>query len=169
MLKIADIVDDSIVDGPGIRLTIFTQGCPHSCKNCHNQELMSFEGGNAVTSDEIIARISANPLLSGVTFSGGEPLCQAGALIEIAKRTHDKGLNVWMYTGYKFEDVLEGKVEDGAGGLDAIELIKNSDIVIDGKFVESLSSLDLKWKGSSNQRVIDVKKSLESNGVIEWE
>ena len=106
-LRIAGTVNDSIVDGPGIRFTIFTQGCPHHCEGCHNPQTHDFNGGEIVEADEIIEKIKKNPLLDGVTFSGGEPFCQAETLADIGKEIKSLGLNVITYTGYTFDESLE--------------------------------------------------------------
>lgn len=149
-LKIAGIVDDSIVDGEGIRLTIFTQGCPHHCHGCHNPQTWSFSGGHEIDTEEIIEKVIANPLLSGVTFSGGEPFLQSAPLAEIAREVHALGLNVWSYTGFTLEQ-LERRT-------DAHQLLNEVDMLVDGPYVEALRDLTLKFRGSSNQRIINLNE-----------
>ncbi|MDR0696939.1 MAG: anaerobic ribonucleoside-triphosphate reductase activating protein [Christensenellaceae bacterium] len=155
-LKIAGIVNDSVTDGPGIRYSLFLQGCPHSCKGCHNPSSIPLDGGRIATINTIFNDIKANPLLTGVTFSGGEPLLQARPLTSLAKMIKEIGLELAIYTGYVYEDIINL-------GRYAVELISYADIIIDGPFIENLKSLDLRFKGSKNQRVINVKMTLENN------
>ena len=108
-LRISGIIDESIVDGKGLRYTIFTQGCPHHCEGCHNPDTHDFEGGTEKEITAIYEEICSNPLLSGVTFSGGEPFCQPAPLAVLAEMVHKKGLNVTTYTGYTLEQLLEMK------------------------------------------------------------
>lgn len=161
-LRIAGITDDSIVDGPGIRLTIFVQGCPHNCEGCHNPQTHDFSAGTDMTVDEIMDRINANPLLDGVTFSGGEPFCQAEALSELGHMVHKKGLNVVTYSGYTYEYLR--KNSDSENNFD--KLLDVSDYLVDGPFIKSQKDLLLKFRGSRNQRIIDVKKSEESGSAV---
>lgn len=161
-LRIADIVNDSIVDGPGLRLTVFTQGCVHNCKNCHNPSTHDLNGGKIVDTDFIINKFFENPLLDGITFSGGEPFLQPKPLSVIAKAIKEKGFNVIAYTGYTWEKLIEEKDK-------YIDLLKYTDIVIDGPFIDDLKSYDLHFRGSSNQRSIDVQKSLLENKIILYE
>lgn len=161
-LRMAGIVNDSIVDGPGIRLTLFVQGCPHNCEGCHNPQTHDFEGGNDMKLSEIMDKIKANPLLDGVTFSGGEPFCQALKLAELGKEIHSLGLNIMTYTGYTFEYLMSHSTDENGYR----QLIDVCDYIVDGPFVLSLRDLMLKFKGSSNQRIIDVKKTLEQGDVV---
>ena len=160
MLKISGIIKESIVDGPGIRYTIFVQGCPHHCEGCHNPQTHPFEGGTEKAVEEIFEDIKKNPLLSGVTFSGGEPFCQAGELAKLGEMVKKDGMNIVAYSGYTFEQLY--KMKENNEGINA--LLNLTDILIDGKFEIAKKSLMLKFRGSSNQRILDVKKSLE-NGV----
>lgn len=150
-VRVFGTANDSIVDGPGIRFTIFTQGCVHDCEGCHNPESHDPTGGEEIEVDAIWKKIAANPLLDGITLSGGEPLLQPEPLLQLADRAHQAGLNVWTYTGYLYEDVLEG-----VAGEKAKELLLASDVVVDGPFEQDKMSLDLKFRGSSNQRIITV-------------
>jgi anaerobic ribonucleoside-triphosphate reductase activating protein len=154
--------DDSIVDGPGIRLAIFTQGCKHSCPGCHNPAAQPFAGGVPTTIDEIWEKIASNPLLAGITFTGGEPFEQAAPLVELARRARERGLNVWAYSGYLYENLMAGVPSEAARLL-----LEQVDVLVDGLFVEDLRSLDLRWRGSSNQRIIDVFASREAGQVVE--
>ncbi len=163
-LRIAGTVNDSIVDGPGIRFTIFTQGCPHRCEGCHNPQTHDFEGGNIVDTDELLKKTEANPLLDGVTFSGGEPFCQAEALAELGRKIRAAGLNVITYTGYEFEQLYENREKNGWG-----ELLAVTDILIDGKFELDKKDWNIKFRGSSNQRYLDCQASLESGKAVEAE
>lgn len=147
-LKIAGIVDDSIVDGEGIRLTVFTQGCPHHCHGCHNPQTWSFTGGHEIDTEDIVERIKANPLLSGVTFSGGEPFLQPAPLAEIARAVHQLGLNVWSYTGFTLEQLKQR--------TDARQLLEEVDVLVDGPYIEALRDLTLRFRGSSNQRILNL-------------
>lgn len=159
-LRISGLVNDSIVDGPGLRYTVFTQGCPHHCEGCHNPQTHSFKGGKKISIKKIAKEITENPLLYGVTFSGGEPFAQARELIPLAKFVKERGLELACYSGYLFEQLISGQVPY------ARELLSYVDILIDGKFVLSQKSLDCKFKGSKNQRTIDVQKSLKVNQAI---
>lgn len=164
-LRIAGTVNDSIVDGPGLRFTVFTQGCPHHCKGCHNPHTHDFNGGREIKASELVEAFSRNPLLDGITLSGGEPFCQAKALTAVAKAAHDKGLNVLAYTGYVYEELAEGSNSENGWH----ELLRNIDWLIDGKFELENRSLELRFKGSRNQRTIDVKKSLEKGQAVTFE
>ncbi|MDR2587060.1 MAG: anaerobic ribonucleoside-triphosphate reductase activating protein [Coriobacteriales bacterium] len=156
--------DDSIVDGPGIRFAVFTQGCKHDCLGCHNPKAQPFEGGIPTTTDVLWQKVEANPLLAGITLTGGEPFEQAAALVELARRTREKGLTVWAYSGYRFENLLGGTPNEAAP-----RLLEQVDVLVDGLFVERLKSLELTWCGSSNQRLIDVPASLAAGRVVEWQ
>lgn len=151
-IRIAGIIEESIVDGPGIRMVIFTQGCKHNCKGCHNPETHSFQAGSLVDIEDLIKMVKSNPLLDGITLSGGEPFEQAKECSVLAKEVKKLGLSVVTYTGYTFEEIL--KVENFR------ELLAVTDILIDGKFQMENRSLMLKFRGSTNQRIIDVKKYL---------
>lgn len=167
LLQISDTVNDSIVDGPGLRFTVFVQGCPHRCEGCHNPHTHSFDGGQQVSIEELLNKIQANPLLDGVTFSGGEPFCQAHALAELGRgvRNLSRGvLNIITYTGYTFEYLYAHRDENGYG-----ELLSVTDVLIDGPFITAQRSLELRFRGSANQRILDVQKSLAAGKAIEAE
>lgn len=164
-LRISGVINDSIVDGPGIRLTIFTQGCPHRCEGCHNPQTHDFDGGEDVTIESLLEKVKGNPLLDGVTFSGGEPFCQAKQLYELGLEVKKAGLNVVTYTGYLYEYLTEHAAPDNYFG----ELLSVTDYLVDGPFVLDKRDILLKFKGSSNQRIIDVKKSLAEKKVVEAE
>lgn len=160
MLRVAGFVKESTVDGPGFRYVIFTQGCPHHCKGCHNPDTHDFNGGTLVNINEIAMDINKNPLLKGVTLSGGDPFIQAKVLSNLLKKI-DKRLSVITYTGFEYEYLIKN-ASDKNGYLDLLEM---TDVLIDSKFEESLKTDELPYRGSSNQRAIDVKKSLESNTI----
>ena len=159
-IRIAGIADDSIVDGPGLRLTVFAQGCPHRCPGCHNPQSHDFSGGTPADTEEILARVRDNSLLDGVTLSGGEPFAQAAACAEIARGARKLGLNVWCYTGYRFEELL-------AGGAEWRELLEAVDVLVDGPFVLAQRSLELRFRGSKNQRLLDAPASLRAGRAVE--
>lgn len=165
-IRIAGYVDDSIVDGPGIRFTIFTQGCAHHCFNCHNPETWAFDKGKDVDIDELITKIKRNPLLQGITLSGGDPLYQVNACLELVKKVKElnSNLDIIIYTGFTFEELVNNFKKNN----DLLSLLKLSDILIDGKYEDSLRDLTLRFRGSSNQRVINLKKTfLEEKIVLE--
>ena len=147
-MRVYGLVQDSIVDGPGLRFVCFVQGCPHHCPGCHNPDSHDFNSGTEMTTDEVIEKMLSNPLTDGLTLSGGEPFEQAEDCMVIARAAHDHGLNVWCYTGYTLEHLME----HGTG--DQLALLAEIDVLVDGKFVLSERSLDLPWRGSRNQRVI---------------
>ncbi len=155
-LRVAHILHDSVTDGPGLRAVVFLQGCGHGCAGCHNPDLQSFEGGTEMTPEGIVNEIVRNPLTSGVTFSGGEPMDQAEALIPAALAIKEKGYTLWIYTGYLWES-LEGARR---------ELASLADVVADGPFVLERRTWSLPWRGSDNQRLIDVKRS--GSEIVEW-
>lgn len=161
-LRLAGVVRESIVDGPGIRLTVFTQGCPHHCKGCQNPQTHDPKGGYDSNVDNIISAIKENPMLQGVTLSGGEPFMQPEALAVLAQKTHSMGLNIMTYTGYTYEQLLAGFDQHPHWKA----LLKETDILVDGKFILEEKSLMLHFKGSKNQRIIDVPKSLKSGEVV---
>ena len=161
-IRIADIIDESIVDGPGFRMSVFVQGCSHRCEGCHNARTWDFDGGHIETVENIVQRFNKNPLLDGVTITGGEPFDQASASAHLAKQIKDLGKTVVTYSGYCFEELMEkSKTDPGIKTL-----LDNTDILVDGEFKLQLRSLDLDWRGSSNQRVIDVKKSIETGNIV---
>ena len=160
MLELAGIVSDSIVDGPGIRTAIFAQGCPHHCRGCHNPETWEFGCGTLIPVEAVVETVQSNPLCRGVTFSGGEPFAQAAEFAELAALLKEKGYEVASYSGYTFEQLLEG-TEDQKLLLGII------DILIDGPFVQSQKSLELVFRGSKNQRILDVRKSLAEGKAVE--
>lgn len=162
---------ESIVDGPGLRLVIFFQGCLRHCKGCHNPETWSLNGGQEMDTSYFEALMD-NPLLAGITLSGGEPWYQAEQALELAKMAKKRNLSVWCYTGAHVEDIeaiIEytgcGMYEEGAGDVVLArqyyifkDLYETIDVLVDGEFREEEKSLDLEWRGSKNQRVIDMNE-----------
>ena len=159
-LRIAGTVNDSIVDGEGYRYSIFTQGCPHDCPGCHNPQTHDFQGGREVEPDKILRDVLANPLLEGVTFSGGEPFCQAAVLSALAVQLHENGLNVWCYSGYTYEQLICCREQA------VRHLLQQVDVLVDGPYLEAQRDLTLSFRGSSNQRLIDVPASLKGGNVV---
>ena len=162
-IRIAGVVSDSIVDGPGLRFALFVQGCPHHCPGYHNPQTHDPQGGFEVTTESLLKEILSDPLLDGVTFSGGEPLMQPVPLTEMAREINKRGLNIIVYTGFLWEDIVK------ANRSDWNDLLKNVDVLVDGPFVKSLRDWQLQYKGSSNQRYIDVKHSLAEGRLVEIE
>lgn len=155
-LRIAGIVRESIVDGDGIRFTLFTQGCPHHCVGCHNPDTHDFNGGYEIETHKILDEFKKNPLLSGITFSGGEPFCQAEALSCLAREIKELGKNIWVYSGYTYEELIDISKKDKY--VDS--LLHECDVLVDGKFEIEKKSMLLRFRGSKNQRIIDLKSSL---------
>lgn len=158
-IRIFGTANDSIVDGPGLRFAVFTQGCPHHCPGCHNPESHSFDGGEIKDVEELLEIARDNFLLDGITLSGGEPFCQAEACTALAKGAHEAGLNVWCYTGYTFEQLLNGKPEWK-------KLLENIDVLVDGPFILEQRSLEIRFRGSRNQRIINVPAALKAGEIV---
>jgi len=162
MLRLFGEVKESITDGPGLRYAVFAQGCPHYCEGCHNPESHSFTEGYLVREEAVINEIFKNPLLDGVTLSGGEPFMQAVELSVVAAAVKSGGLSVIVFSGYTYEELLSlSKERKGY-----MSLLENTDILIDGRFESRNKSMDLRFRGSTNQRAIDVPASLKSGAVV---
>ena len=160
--RIAGTVRHSSVDGPGVRYVVFFQGCPHHCPGCQNPETWDPAGGEETTAEELAEEMRSTRYLDGITLSGGDPLLQPSAVIVIADAGHEKGLSVWSYTGWTFEALLQG-----AAGETALEALRHIDVLVDGPFVQDKLSGDHIYRGSSNQRLIDVQASLAAGAAIE--
>ena len=164
MIRLASKVQkDSIVDGPGLRTVIWTQGCKHACPGCHNPQTHNINGGFEMKVDDVIEEIRSARLQKGVTLSGGEPFLQSVALEKIAAESKKLGLDIWSYTGFRFEWLIDKRnpsVEDN------LKLLQHIDVLVDGKFMMNKKDYRLKFRGSSNQRIIDVQKSLEEGTVV---
>ncbi len=158
-IRLADdnLLTDSIVDGEGLRAVLWTQGCSHNCKGCHNPETHDFNKGVLVEVDEVKQLIKDLTLQDGITFSGGDPFFQPEPCIEIAKFAKEEGLNVWAYTGFLFEDLIKNEKMR--------EFLNYIDVLVDGKFELDNKSLNLKFRGSTNQRIINVPRSLKMGKV----
>lgn len=161
-IRLSGIAYESLVNGPGMRRVFFAQGCMHNCKDCFNPDTHDFNGGEERDMDELISDTLKNPILKGVTFSGGDPFEQADKFAYMAKSFKDNGLNVWSYTGYTYEYIIDNK--DKRPGWS--ELLNNIDVIVDGKFEVEKMQDGLKYRGSTNQRIIDVKKSLSSKEIV---
>lgn len=159
-LRLSGIIEESISNGPGIRMVVFAQGCPHHCKGCHNPQTHDPQGGYETTIGEVLKLIDANPLLDGITLSGGEPFEQAHAFSQLAKAVKERNLSVVTYTGYTFETL--NRVAQPAWQA----LLQETDLLIDGPFVEPLKNGLLKFRGSENQRMIDVHASMAASEII---
>ena len=162
-MRIASYVHDSIVDGPGLRLTVFVQGCPHRCPGCHNPQTHDFAGGKALSVAELVRQMDENTLLDGLTLSGGEPFAQAEDCAALARAARERGLNVWCYSGWTLEELLR---DQRPGVRERLEL---TDVLVDGPFLLEERSLALKWRGSANQRVLDLPKSLAAGEAVLWD
>lgn len=159
---VAGVSTASVVDGVGLRSVLFTQGCLHRCKGCHNESTWGFNRGEWVTLDTLYQQLTVEgALLRGVTLSGGEPTLWAGALIPLVKRLKADGLDIWLYTGYTVEYLL-----DGGGSADVVGLLRLCDVVVDGPYVDALRSYGCPWRGSTNQRVIDMPATFDSGGSV---
>ena len=147
-LRVAGVIEESIVDGPGLRFVLFLQGCRLHCEGCQNPQTWDFEGGTLVPGDEVLARIKADPLVHGVTFSGGEPFEQAEALLPLALALMEQGYHLMAYTGYTLEQLLQKPA--------CRALLECLDLLVDGPFIEAQKSLDLRFRGSCNQRILNI-------------
>lgn len=158
-LTLAGLTRESTVDGPGVRLALFMQGCPHHCKGCHNPDTWDREGGEIWTVKSTLDLIAKKltPLHQGITISGGEPFMQPDALLALVKGIREKfpQLNIWCYSGYLFEDLVDSPV------------LPYLDVLVDGPFIDDEREMDLSFRGSRNQRLIDVASSLKMGKAIE--
>lgn len=195
-IRLFGTAPDSIVDGPGLRFAVFVQGCTHRCPGCHNPESQPAYAGEVRHIDDLMDEIAANKLTQGVTISGGEPFEQAAACAEIARRAHALGLNVWTYSGYRYEDLCAAAAGARMGGAAAAStgvgvtagapsnvrrtftcldgegvraLLDETDVLVDGPFVQALHSYELTWRGSSNQRLIDIAATRRAGRIVLWE
>lgn len=159
-LRILDIVEDTMVDGPGFRTSIYCAGCRHQCPGCHNPQSWAFDQGREMTVEEIMRVVEADPYTRGVTFSGGDPMYQAAGFAELARQIHRRTQkDVWCYTGFTFESLIQEDQRD---------LLGETDVLVDGPFVQELRDDDLLFCGSRNQRIIDVQASLYRGETVLW-
>lgn len=161
-IRLAGVVRESIVDGPGLRFTVFCQGCPHGCEGCHNPATHDFEGGYDCEISKIIAAVDENPLLDGVTFSGGEPMCQPEAFTVLAEELKKRNLNIMVYTGYTYEELLKLAETRPAVG----KLLELTDYLVDGRFILAQRDLTLPFRGSTNQRILDMKQTFAAGKPV---
>lgn len=159
MMRMYGLEQNSYVDGPGIRMAIFFQGCLHKCEGCHNPGSWPMYGGEKIDTNDLMKKMANDPLLDGITLSGGEPFLQPQPALALARFARQKGLSVWCYTGYTFEQINEWQDNRKT-------LLQNIDVLVDGPFKLEEKSLDVPWRGSRNQRLIDVKKSLEKGEAV---
>ena len=165
IIRMAGVIKESIVDGPGMRFVLFCQGCPRNCKGCHNPSTHDFNGGYPYEESRILDAIQENKLITGVTFSGGEPFYQAKALNSLADKIIEMGKDIVVYSGYTYEELLEMGKEDSS----VKELLEKCRYLIDGPFVVEKKSLVLPFRGSTNQRIIDLNESFKIGRVVETE
>ena len=158
----ADLQTDSIVDGPGLRAVLWTQGCGHHCKGCQNPQTWDFEGGGLVPISAVLEAIDELEYQSGLTFSGGDPMYQPEACNIIAEYAKKKGLNIWVYTGFTWEEIMKMAKKDNVYN----EFLKYVDVLVDGRFILEERDLNLLFRGSRNQRLIDVPKTLEKKEIV---
>jgi anaerobic ribonucleoside-triphosphate reductase activating protein len=162
-MRLSGITQESLVDGPGLRFVIFTQGCTHKCPYCHNPETWDMDAGKEYTVRQIVRLIiKQKKKKQGITFSGGEPFLQSAELAEVAAAAHLIGWDIVTYTGFTYEELIENN-DDGVQAL-----LSATDILIDGKYIHKLRSIELPFRGSSNQRIIDLAKTREKGLVVLW-
>ena len=152
LLRLSGVISESIVDGPGFRYVVFTQGCPHGCPGCHNPQTHDFNGGTLIDSLTLLPEIDENPLLAGVTFSGGEPFCQPEALLPLAREIKARGLHLLIFSGYTYEQLQELTASSEA----TAQLLRLCDTLIDGPYIEEQRDLTLQFRGSANQRILQL-------------
>lgn len=158
MLSILDIIEDTTVDGPGFRTAVYAAGCPNRCPGCHNPESWDIDHGHRMSTEEILKIVLADPF-ADVTFSGGDPMFQPEEFAQLAHDIKQRSRkNIWCYTGYIFEDLLRNPKQT--------QLLKYIDVLVDGKFEEKLRDEELCFRGSSNQRLIDVQASLKRDETV---
>lgn len=164
-LQVAGFLDNSLTNGEGLRSVVFVSGCNHRCKGCHNEPMQDYNYGDKVLIGEVVQRIKNNvPVIKGVTFSGGEPFEQAKALSSLASEIKKLGLNLWCYTGFTYDEIINNICNN----KDWMALLNEIDVLVDGKFEQNEKDAKLKYKGSSNQQIIDVKRSIKEGKVILW-
>lgn len=159
-IQLMNIVVDTTVDGPGWRTSVYCAGCRHACPGCHNPDTWSFTAGESVPVDEIVQRLAQTE--GNITFSGGDPMYQAEAFTELASRiVNELHRTIWCYTGFLYEQVVADPVMS--------RMLPYLEVLVDGPFIESKKNLDLMFRGSSNQRLVDVQASLKAGKVVEFE
>lgn len=161
-MRVAGVVNDSVVDGPGLRFAVFAQGCFHRCEGCHNVSTHDPTGGHDEDTDALIQRMLRNPLLSGLTLTGGDPLLQPKPCAELARAAKNADLNVWLYAGDTYEELAE------KNDPDVMALLRLTDVLVDGPYIQSRRTLELPFRGSDNQRLIDVPRTLVRGEIVPW-
>ena len=161
-VRVAGVIEESFVDGPGIRFVVFAQGCPHCCAGCHNPQTHAYTGGSLVEVGDILSRMEENPLLDGLSLSGGEPFEQAGALAALAEGAHARGYDVMTWSGYTFEYLMAHQDERPGWR----RLMAATDVLVDGPFLVGQRSLGLAYRGSRNQRILDLRRSIAEKAPI---
>ena len=160
MIRVLNVIEDTMVDGPGFRTSIYCAGCDHRCPGCHNPQSWAVGGGKEMDVASLMKIIMADPC-ANVTFTGGDPMYQAAGFAELARAIHTySNKDIWCYTGFVYESLIHE---------DQRELLENLDVLVDGPFIQKLQDSDLLFRGSSNQRLIDVQKSLYAGKVILWQ
>lgn len=163
-IRLAGIAENSLVNGPGLRKVFFSQGCTHHCRNCFNPTTWSFEGGEVLNVDDLMKKVEFETFLDGVTFSGGDPFQQPKPFAYFAKLLKKKHINLWIYTGYTWEQLEKlQKINP-----DVKVMIENCDVIVDGPFVQDLADERIEFRGSSNQRIIDVPQTLAKKRIVLW-
>lgn len=157
-MRILDIVEGTSVDGPGLRTAIYFAGCHHKCPGCHNPQSWDMDGGKEMTVNEVMTVIDENGF--NVTFTGGDPLYSLDDILPLAKAVKESGYTLWCYTGFSYEDIVNDE--------SLRRILDYADVVVDGPFVESLRDVKLRFRGSSNQRLVDVNRSLEASSMITY-
>ena len=161
-IRLAGIAQNSLVNGIGLRKVFFSQGCTHKCKGCFSPFTWDFESGKLIDIDELVKQVKDEYYLDGVTFSGGDPFQQADKFAILSKELKKNNINIWCYTGYTWEELLGlSKTDNGIK-----DLMHNCDVIVDGPYIQEKHDPNLKFKGSSNQRIIDVKLSLQQNKIV---
>lgn len=159
LFRLAGTIQDSIVDGPGYRLAVFMQGCPYNCPGCHNPQTHDPAGGREADTDTLLALFDENPLMSGLTLTGGEPLLQPDAAYALAKGAKEKGKHVMLYSGGRFEQLIQNEAN--------VKVLQQVDVLVDGPFHQDERTLELNFRGSRNQRILDVPASLSAGKPVE--
>ena len=158
-IRLAGIIHDSLTNGEGMRRVFFSQGCTHNCRGCFNEHTHPFDGGRIFDVDKLVLDTINDPLIKGVTFSGGDPFQQAKPFMYMAIYLRNKGINIWSYTGYTLDEILR------SNDIYKKQLLANIDVLVDGKYIEKYKVDGLKYRGSMNQRIIDVQKTLVSKKI----
>ena len=160
MIRVLNIIEDTMVDGPGFRTSIYCAGCKHACPGCHNPQSWAFDGGREMSTRELMKVIMADPF-ANVTFSGGDPMYQAAGFAELARAIHQhSNKDIWCFTGFTYESLINDEQR---------ELLEQIDVLVDGPFIQKLRNPDLLFRGSSNQRIIDVQRSLYEGHAVLWQ